>query len=194
MSTLAIPSRYKANIWGSRSWRWSSLASKAYNRMSMVVFASGSGSGCGWWCLLGLGAIEQNLWKYEKSRSCVAFSNGGTKMSTSVRLQRWVMRKGWPRAALPAALAHRWISFAINCLTSITRPVRMVYKMVARPSVRSDAWEHGDMLACINTDQKRASGWREPLWIVPVWNPSPAKHSAWISSPSATPSSSNTEN
>jgi len=128
----------------------------------MVGAASGSGlgsrSGCGWWRLLGLGATEQNLWKYEKSRSCVAFSNGGTEISTPARLQRWMMREGWPRAALPTALAHRWISFAINCPTSITRPVRMVYRMVARPSVRSDTWEHGVMLACTNADQKRAKG------------------------------------
>ena len=115
-------------------------------------------------------------------------------MSTPARLQRWMMREGWPRAALPAALAHRWISLAIYCPTSITWPVRMVYRMVARPSVRSDTWEHEDMLACTNVDQKRAEGWREPLWIVPLWNPSPAKQSAWISSPGATPSSSNTEN
>jgi len=34
----------------------------------------------------------------------------------------------------------------------------MVYRMVARPSVRSDTWEHGEMLACTNADQKRAKG------------------------------------
>jgi len=79
-------------------------------------------------------------------------------MSTPARLQIWVMREGWPRVALPAALAHRWISLAIYCPTSITRPVRMVYIMVARPSVRSDTWEHGDMLACTKVGQNRARG------------------------------------
>ena len=66
--------------------------------------------------------------------------------------------RGMAKSGLATALAHRWISFAINCPTSITRPIRIVYKMVARPSVRSDTWEHGEILACTNADQKWARG------------------------------------
>jgi len=144
MSALAIPSRYKACILGSRSWRWSSLASKACNRMSIVGVASGSssgsGSGCGWWRLLGLVATEQNLWKYEKSK-----------------VLRCFLQRGYKNVH-PCQAAKMGDERGINCPTSITRPISMVYEMVARPFVRSDTWEHGDMLACTSANPKRAKG------------------------------------